>query len=116
MNKVFYVQIVDAERLDNPLLDGHEYHVASQPPRMSWSRNCRLFAFETERGGYLPVVDIAKIIFQRLGYDGWMSLELFSRLELIFKRANNWEEGLLNLGFTEDSSADDFYNFCDPGS
>ncbi|KAJ5355480.1 uncharacterized protein N7496_012692 [Penicillium cataractarum] len=79
VNKVFYVQIVDAERLDTPLLQGHEYHVASQPPRMSWSRNCRLFAFETERGGYLPVVDIAKVIFQRLGYEGWVSLELFSR-------------------------------------
>ena len=79
VRKVFYVQVVDAERLSQPLIEGHEYHVPGQPPRMSWSRNCRLFAMEAERGGYLPVIEIAQVIFHRLGYSGWVSLELFSR-------------------------------------
>ncbi|KAJ6032744.1 4-hydroxyphenylpyruvate dioxygenase [Penicillium herquei] len=79
IRKVFYVQVVDAERLSQPLIEGHEYHVPEQPARMSWSRNCRLFAMETDRGGYLPVVKIANVIFNRLGYSGWVSLELFSR-------------------------------------
>lgn len=36
--------------------------------------------------------------------------------QLTFQRTNNWEEGLLNLGFTGNPSADDFYDFCKPGS
>ncbi|CAI7587413.1 unnamed protein product [Penicillium bialowiezense] len=79
VKKVFYVQVVDAERLSLPLIEGHEYHVPEQTPRMSWSRNCRLFAMETDRGGYLPVIEISKVIFHQLGYRGWVSLELFSR-------------------------------------
>lgn len=44
---------------------------------MTWSRNGRLFAFED--GGYLPVLDITKAFVHDLGYEGWVSLELFSR-------------------------------------
>jgi 4-hydroxyphenylpyruvate dioxygenase len=79
VRKVFYVQVVDAERLSRPLVEGHEFYVPEQPARMSWSRNCRLFALEEERGGYLPVVEIARVMFDKLGYEGWVSLELFSR-------------------------------------
>ncbi|KAJ5767414.1 uncharacterized protein N7511_005030 [Penicillium nucicola] len=79
VRKVFYVQVVDAERLGQPLIEGHEYHVPGQPARMSWSRNCRLFAMEEDRGGYLPIIKIAQAIFHQLGYEGWVSLELFSR-------------------------------------
>lgn len=46
---------------------------------MSWSRNARLFPCETERGGYLPVGDFAKVLFEDLGYRGWVSMEIFSR-------------------------------------
>jgi 4-hydroxyphenylpyruvate dioxygenase len=78
IDKVFLVQVVDGERLAAPLLKGHEWYVEEQPSRMSWSRNARLFPFEQELGGYLPVVDIAKAIFD-LGFEGWVSMELFSR-------------------------------------
>ncbi|OJJ49772.1 hypothetical protein ASPZODRAFT_128301 [Penicilliopsis zonata CBS 506.65] len=77
--KVFYIQIVDGERLAAPLDESHPFHVAGQPVRMNWSRNARLFAFEQDRGGYLPVLDIAQAIFESLGFRGWVSLELFSR-------------------------------------
>lgn len=76
--KVFFVQIVDGERLSAPLDYAHEFYVEGQPCRMSWSRNARLFPFEQDRGGYLPVLDIARAIFE-LGFEGWVSLELFSR-------------------------------------
>ncbi|EEP75431.1 3-dehydroshikimate dehydratase [Uncinocarpus reesii 1704] len=78
VRKVFFIQIVDGERLSAPLVEGHEWYVQEQPSRMSWSRNARLFAYEQDRGGYLPVVDIAKAIFD-MGFEGWASLELFSR-------------------------------------
>lgn len=77
--KVFYVQVVDAERLQDPLVEGHAFYVPDQPARMSWSRNCRLFYGERDRGAYLPVKDIASTLFHGLSYEGWVSLELFHR-------------------------------------
>jgi len=77
--KVFYVQVVDAERMESPLVKGHDFWVEEQRPRMSWSRNARLFMFEEERGGYLPVLEVLKAICNGLGYTGWISAELFSR-------------------------------------
>ncbi|CAK7232312.1 hypothetical protein SCUCBS95973_008217 [Sporothrix curviconia] len=76
--RVFLVQLVDAERLDRPLVAGHPFYDASQPARMSWSRNCRLFYGEEK--AYLPVLQISKTIFGSLGYSNdWVSLELFNR-------------------------------------
>lgn len=77
--KVFYIQIVDAERLAAPLVEGHEFYVEGQKPRMSWSRNCRLFLGEQDRGGYLPVLDVVSTICEGLGFEGWVSFELFNR-------------------------------------
>jgi 4-hydroxyphenylpyruvate dioxygenase len=80
VTKVFYVEVVDAERMRKPLREGHEWRVEGQKPRMSWSRNARLFPFETEsRGGYLPVLEIFKVITEEVGYTGYVSFELFSR-------------------------------------
>ncbi|KAJ5098779.1 hypothetical protein N7532_005780 [Penicillium argentinense] len=77
--KIFYVQLVDGERLKAPLDENHPFHVPNQPVRMNWSRNARLFPFEESRGGYLPIVDVARVFFEDLGFKGWVSLELFSR-------------------------------------
>jgi len=79
IDKVFYVQIVDAEKMRTPLIKGHPFHVEGQPARMSWSRNARLFPFEKE--GYLPILKVLRAITEPdgLGYHGWVSLELFSR-------------------------------------
>jgi 4-hydroxyphenylpyruvate dioxygenase len=79
LEKVFYIQIVDAERLDKPLLKGHEWYVEGQPPRMSWSRNARTYMYEEDRGAYLPVEDVARVLIEGLGYKGYISMELFSR-------------------------------------
>jgi 4-hydroxyphenylpyruvate dioxygenase len=77
--KVFYIQLVDAERLDAPLGRDHAYYVEGQPARMSWSRNARCFMGEGERGAYLPVWEVAEAIVHGLGYRGFVSMELFSR-------------------------------------
>ncbi|EDU42180.1 3-dehydroshikimate dehydratase [Pyrenophora tritici-repentis] len=78
--KIFFIQIVDAERLTQPLLPGHPFYNAEQPARMSWSRNCRLFYGETKRGAYLPVKDVTHAIIKQIGFDGWVSMELFNRV------------------------------------
>ncbi|KAL3452056.1 hypothetical protein BJX65DRAFT_320801 [Aspergillus insuetus] len=79
VSKVFYIQVVDAERLSRPLVPGHEFYVEGQPARMSWSRNARTFMYEYDRGAYLPVEEVAKAIIYGLGYEGFVSMELFSR-------------------------------------
>jgi 4-hydroxyphenylpyruvate dioxygenase len=79
VSKVFYVQVVDAERLSAPLVPGHAFYNPDQPARMSWSRNCRLFYGEKDRGAYLPVKEIAWAFFHGIGFEGWVSLELFNR-------------------------------------
>lgn len=79
VEKILYFQLSDAERLSKPLIEGHEYYDASMPSRMSWSRNARLFPYEEEHGGYMPVVPIAKAVVNDLGYRGWISMEMFSR-------------------------------------
>jgi 4-hydroxyphenylpyruvate dioxygenase len=78
LRKLFIVQIADAERLSQPLLPGHPYYVAGQPSRLSWSRNCRLFLCESDRGGFLPVLSILKTIID-LGWTGYLAYEIFSR-------------------------------------
>ena len=79
VNKIFYVQPGDAERLDAPLIQGHPYHDKTQKPRMSWSRNARLFAYEEEHGGHLPVEKIMETLIVKMGYRGLISAESFSR-------------------------------------
>lgn len=78
VDKIFIVQMADGERLDKVLEPGHPFHVPGQPPRMSWSRNARLFLCEDDRGGYLPVLQVLKTLL-KMGWSGWMAYELFSR-------------------------------------
>lgn len=82
VNKVWYVQVVGAERMQTPLVEGHEWYVEGQPARMSWSRNARLFYGEEQLGQYLPVELAARALLDMpdgLAFEGWVSMELFSR-------------------------------------
>lgn len=113
VSKVFYVQIVDAERLSSPLVAGHKFYDASRPTRMNWSRNCRLFYGEEARGGYLPIREIAETFFHKLGFEGWVSLELFNRRmndrgvevcqELASRGALSWYKLVQDLGLKVES-------------
>lgn len=78
VNKVFYVQLGDAELLDQPLLQGHPFHNDEQLPRMAWSRNARLFAWEGQNG-CLPLGPVVDAIFHGLKFKGYVSMETFSR-------------------------------------
>lgn len=113
--KIFYVQVVDAERLREPLVEGHAFYDPQQPARMSWSRNCRLFYGEKDRGAYLPVKEIASAFFHDLGFDGWVSLELFNRRmadegpevpeELARRGAISWRKLVRDMGLAPDLSS-----------
>jgi 4-hydroxyphenylpyruvate dioxygenase len=84
IRKVWFVQVVGAERLSSPLVKGHEWYVEGQPARMSWSRNARLFYDEEDLGQYLPIDRAVRALLDPvdkggLGFKGWVSMELFSR-------------------------------------
>lgn len=79
VRKIVFVQVVDAELLAEPLVEGHEFYDPSQCARMSWSRNCRLFYGEEDRGAYLPIKAILKAILVDLGFEGYVSAEMFNR-------------------------------------
>ena len=79
MDKIFYLQLSDVDRLGAPLVEGHEFYNPEQALHMSWSRNARLFPCEEDRGGYMPVLNIARAVVNDLGYRGWISMEIFSR-------------------------------------
>ncbi|PON24795.1 4-hydroxyphenylpyruvate dioxygenase [Trichoderma gamsii] len=80
--KLFLVQMADAEKLAQPLDRNHPFYNKEQPPRMSWSRNARLFYGETHHGGYLPIKRILDVIVREIGYQGWLSFEVFNRFLL----------------------------------
>lgn len=106
--KIFFVQLADAERLAEPLVKGHELYNPEQPARMSWSRNCRLFYGEEAQGGYLPIKEICEVIFNVLGYQGWVSFELFHKFltlpqedvpeKMASRGAASWKRLVTDLG------------------
>jgi 4-hydroxyphenylpyruvate dioxygenase len=75
-DRVMMVQLADGERVDpqTPFLQ-----TPGMPKLLSWSRNARLFPCEKERGGYLPIREVADACLNGLGYTGWVSMEVFSR-------------------------------------
>ncbi|GAB1210189.1 hypothetical protein APSETT445_008979 [Aspergillus pseudonomiae] len=79
VNKVSYVQLSDAKLLDQPLVEGHRFYDEEQPPRMSWSRNARLFPWEKGQSGCLPLEPVIDAIFNSLGFEGLVTVEMFSQ-------------------------------------
>ncbi|KAJ5160927.1 uncharacterized protein N7482_007931 [Penicillium canariense] len=76
LDRVMMVQLADGERVDpqTPFL-----HAEGMHKLLAWSRNARLFPCEEERGGYLPIREVADACLNGLGYTGWVSMEVFSR-------------------------------------
>ena len=77
-DKIFLFQIADAgvpepsSPLSTPPAED------SGIPRLQpWSRNCRLFPLETQRGAFLPVAQYGTAVLST-GYSGDLSLEVFN--------------------------------------
>jgi 4-hydroxyphenylpyruvate dioxygenase len=76
-NKItyFFFQLRGAMVADQNQV-GYPQGELNQLPYMTQSRNCRIFPCEANRGGVLPVLEIAQAVFD-LGYTGWVSMEVF---------------------------------------
>ncbi|KAK7397741.1 hypothetical protein QQX98_012898 [Neonectria punicea] len=113
VSKLFLLQVADGERLTQPLDEHHAFYNAEQPCRMSWSRNARLFYGEPQYGGYLPVKHVLRTIVHGLGFEGWLSFEVFNRRltetdkavpeEMARRAAESWAKMKAEVGLrTED--------------
>lgn len=77
--KIFYVQLSDAERFDPPYSAVHPWALPGEAKEFTWSKHARPFPLETEFGGYLPVGRIARAWIVEIGFEGWVSMEVFDR-------------------------------------
>ncbi|CAG8375226.1 unnamed protein product [Penicillium salamii] len=111
-DRVLMVQLADGERVDpqTPFL-----HTPGLSTLLAWSRNARLFPYEEERGGYLPIREVTEACIPRLGYTGWVSMEVFSRTlgddsptvpsEHASRAARSWQRVLKLLTETPNKSS-----------
>jgi len=75
-DKIFYLQISSASRMDPPLGPGHPAWSTEKPPRGLWSDSFRPMPFNPERKSYLPVMPVVQAILQT-GFRGIFSVETF---------------------------------------
>ena len=78
-HKIFYMQLSDRERRVPPMLAGHldirpDLHIMH-----SYGLSSRVFLFEQERGGYLPLEELLKVWLDESKWSGWVSMEIFHR-------------------------------------
>ncbi|KAJ5225309.1 hypothetical protein N7468_006534 [Penicillium chermesinum] len=74
---IVYLQLSDATTADQEQ-KGYPNTDLDQPAYMTQSRNCRVFPCEERLGGSLPVMEVAKAVFD-MGYTGWVSMEVFHK-------------------------------------
>lgn len=77
--KIFYVQLSDAERFETPYSLAHPWALSGEAKEFTWSKHARPFPLEVEFGAYLPVVEIARAWIVEVGFEGWVSMEVFDR-------------------------------------
>ncbi|KAL4900842.1 hypothetical protein BDW74DRAFT_188058 [Aspergillus multicolor] len=107
LDKLFYVQLSDAERFDPPFSRDHPWFVEGEAPEFTWSKHARPFPLEAEFGGYTPVVDVVRAWVVESGFGGWVSMEIFDRrmrdekygIETAARRAwKSWEKVQAEVG------------------
>ena len=79
LEKLFFVQLSDAELLDPPLSTSHPWYLEGEAAEFTWSKHARPFPLEADKGGYLPIVEILKAWVVDKGFTGWISFESFDR-------------------------------------
>lgn len=82
VEKIFYVQLSDAEKLEQPLSPGHpgyKQEWAHWDATMHWCVWGRLFPFETEHGAYFPMDEVLRLWLKDKQWNGWVSMEIFHR-------------------------------------
>jgi len=79
VEKLFYVQLSDAERFDPPFSKSHPWYLEGEAPEFTWSKHARPYPLETEYGGYTPITDVIQAWLVDVQFKGWVSMEIFDR-------------------------------------
>ncbi|KAJ5570141.1 3-dehydroshikimate dehydratase [Penicillium hispanicum] len=79
LDKIFYVQLSDAEKFHPPFSTAHPWYLEGEAPQFTWSKHARPFPFKTNMGAYLPVLQVARAWLADKGFTGWVSMEIFDR-------------------------------------
>lgn len=82
VEKIFYLQLSDAERLEQPLSPNHPGYKpewSHWDATMHWCVWGRLFPYETEHGAYFPMDEILRLWLKEKQWKGWVSMEIFHR-------------------------------------
>lgn len=79
VDKIFYVQLSDGERLRPHISECHPWFAPGEAPEFTWSQHARPFPLESEYGGYLPVAEVFKAWVVDKKFTGWVSMEIFDR-------------------------------------
>ena len=78
-DKIFYIQISDALKMDPPIVEGgYKEFKQGKPARAHWSHAYRPLPFEN---GYLPVIAALRG-FLGTGFRGWVSMEVFEERQM----------------------------------
>ena len=76
-DKIFYIQLSDAEKAEPPFSASHPAHKEDEPVLYSWCLYGRIFPLEQEYGAYLPMTEILVTWLLDCGWTGWVSMETF---------------------------------------
>lgn len=82
LEKIFFLQLSDAERLEQPLSPGHPAYKpewAHWDATMHWCVWGRVFPYEVEHGAYFPMDEILRLWLKEKEWRGWVSMEIFHR-------------------------------------
>ncbi|KAA8915553.1 hypothetical protein TRICI_002292 [Trichomonascus ciferrii] len=79
LEKIFYLQLSDAEKQDKPILPGHPAFDINKDPTETWCFHGRLFPYQTDMGAYFPLDDILRAWLKEKGWSGYCSMEIFHR-------------------------------------
>lgn len=77
IDKIFYIQLSDAERAIPPILPGHPAYKEDEHVTYSWCLYSRIFPLEEEHGAYLPMEQILLTWLGESKWTGWVSMEVF---------------------------------------
>jgi sugar phosphate isomerase/epimerase len=77
--KIFYLQLSDAEKQEKPILPGHPAFDINKDPTETWCFHGRLFPYQSDMGAYFPLDDIIRAWLKEKGWSGYCSMEIFHR-------------------------------------
>ncbi|KAK9452833.1 xylose isomerase-like protein [Dipodascopsis uninucleata] len=78
VDKVFYIQISDASRLNPPMSFSHPWYDPNKAWRRIWCENARVFPYEEDKGAFFPTEDVLRILLLEWCWKGWLSFEIYN--------------------------------------